>query len=107
MAIMEKERARNLELIRAMHVIVMCLEDEDAIMPWFYSYPDGADEDELLEIAGDTELMDDLCSNFGRRMAQGSRYGWSTQPYDESAVSFDRRSKGLPEPSHVYGARKE
>lgn len=107
MAIMEIERKRNFELINAMHTVVMTLNDDDAIDPWFYSYPDGSDDGELMEIAGDAELMDDLCSNFRRRMEQGSNGGWFTQPYFEFSESFDRRSKGLHEPSHVYGAKGE
>jgi len=107
MAIMEIERKRNFELIKAMHTVVMTLNDDDAIDPWFYSYPDGSDDGELMEIAGDSEMMDDLCSNFRRRMAQGSSGGWFTQPYHEFSESFERRSQGLPEHSHVYGAKEE
>ena len=102
MAIGKRERQNNLMLVKAMNVVVMGLSNEDAIEPWFYAYPDGADEEELLEIAGDVELMDDLCSNFRRRMAQGSEDGWFTQPYDELKESFGKQEK-----SHVYGAKEE
>lgn len=101
MGIGKRERQNNLMLVKAMHVVVMGLNDEDAVEPWFYSYPDGADEEELLEIAGDAELMDDLCSNFRRRMAQGAGGGWFTQPLDEFGESF-----GKHEMSHVYGAKR-
>lgn len=102
MGIGPKEQLSNFELVKAMNTVVMALNDEDAVEPWFYDYPDGADDDELMEIAGDAELMDGICSNFKRRMAQGSKDGWFTQPYDEFRESF-----GKQERSHVYGARKE
>lgn len=99
MGIGKREQQNNLMLVKAMHVVVMGLNDEDAVEPWFYSYPDGADDEELMGIAGDAEMMDDLCSNFRRRMAQGADSGWFTQPYEEFSESF-----GKEEP-HVYGAR--
>ena len=102
MAIGKRERQNNLMLVKAMHVVVMGMNDEDAIEPWFYSYPDEADEEELLEIAGDAEMMDDLCSNFRRRMEQGARDGWFTQHLDEFGESFGKQEK-----SHVYGAKEE
>ena len=101
MGIGKRERQNNLMLVKAMHVVVMALNDEDAIEPWFYSYPDGADEEELLEIAGDVELMDDICSNFRRRMAQGAKSGWYTKPYEEFRESFGKQEK-----PHVYGERR-
>lgn len=97
MPIMSKEQSENFKLIKAMHTVVMALNDEDAIEPWFYSYPDRADDEELMDIAGDYELMDDLCSNFRCRMASGAKHGWVTKPID-----------GLIEKSskiYVYGAK--
>ena len=98
MPIMSKEQENNLKLIKAMHTVVMSLNDEDAIAPWFYSYPDGADDEELMEIAGDMELMDDLCVNFRRRMKFGADNGWFTQPHEEFM-----QTRGEP---HLYGAKK-
>lgn len=98
MSIMSKEQSENLKLIKAMHTVVMSLNDEDAIEPWFFDYPDGADDEELEYIAGDMELMDDLCSNFRNRMAQGAKSGWFTQPYDE--FKYTRGEK------HLYGAEE-
>ena len=96
MPIMSKEQSENLKLIKAMHTVVMALDDEDAIEPWFYSYQDGANDEELMGIAGDIELMDDLCSNFRCRMNQGAKYGWFTQPYDEFKQTLGEK--------HLYGA---
>ena len=98
MAIMNIEQRRNFELIKAMHTVVMYLNDEEAIEPWFYAYPDGADDEELMEMAGDMESMDFLCANFGRRIAQGAENGWFTQPYSEFEETIGEK--------HLYGAKK-
>ena len=48
------------------------------------------------------ELMDDICSNFRRRMSQGAKGGWHTQPYEEFRESFGRKEK-----PHVYGEKRQ
>lgn len=70
------ERANNLKLLKAMHEVVMCLNDEDAIEPWLFLVPDEPDEDDFAFIAGDHELMDAVCRSFRHRIAQGGKAGW-------------------------------
>lgn len=103
----ELEQRNNFELVKAMHTVVTYLNNEDEVEPWFFAYPDGADDDELMEIAGDEESMDYICSNFRRRMLRAAKEGWFTQPYSEFHESFERRAQGLQEPNHLYGAVKE
>lgn len=100
MSIGKREQQNNLMLIKAMHVVVMGLNNEAVTAQWFYSYPDGADDEELLYIAGDVELMDDICSNFREIMKHGAKGGWFTQPLDEFDETF-----GKDEHPHVYGAK--
>jgi len=92
----EITQKRNFELIKAMHTVVIYMNNEDAIEPWFFAYPDGADDEELMDMAGDSELMDDLAGNFRRRMAQGMDDGWITSPLWEWE----------PESIRVYGCRE-
>lgn len=69
----------NIELLKAMDVVVRYLNDEEAIEPWLmYGVPDGADHDDYEDIASDDELMDLACRCFGQVMRRASKDGWFT-----------------------------
>lgn len=52
------------EIMKAMHIIVQAMNNEDAYMKWILTVPDEASDEELFEIAEDEELFADACSAF-------------------------------------------
>ena len=62
------EIRENVASINWMHSAVMSLGNEDAEEIWFLTYPDGADEDDVLEMAKDEQIMEWLHGTFARIM---------------------------------------
>lgn len=52
------------EQLKAMHTIIMSINDESAYMSWIYLIPDQADDDDLLMCAEDEEVFADACTKF-------------------------------------------
>lgn len=52
------------EQLKAMHTIIMSMNDEGAYMSWIYLIPDQADDDDLLMCAEDEEIFADACTSF-------------------------------------------
>lgn len=72
---MEIKRDTNLqyELLNAMNLIVSSMNHEEAYYGnWLYTWPDGADEEEVREMAEDAETFDDVAAAFFRVC---NRYG--------------------------------
>ena len=63
---MNKIEKQRYELIKAMHLIVSSLNDGDAYMDWIDTVPDGATDDDFVDIAESNELYDDVCAAFMR-----------------------------------------
>ena len=72
------ERKTNRELLMAMNRIVLYMNDERAYEVWIYVVPDGADEDDFDEMAGDTHMMDAICSMFRDIVERYGYAGWFT-----------------------------
>lgn len=55
------------ETLRSMNTIIKNMNDESAYDAWIYIIPDGADDDELQEIAEeDEESFEDACKLFAK-----------------------------------------
>lgn len=62
----EKQRlfAKNLELVKAMHTVIQAMNNEEAYCSWIYTVPDMPSEDDFIDIASNTDDMDDVCGVF-------------------------------------------
>lgn len=64
------------ETLRSMNTIIKSMNDESAYDAWIYIIPDGADDDELMEIAEeDEESFDDAVHAFMEIMNKRLKYG--------------------------------
>lgn len=64
------------EALRSMNNIIKNMNDESAYNAWIYIIPDGADDDELMEIAEeDEETFEDACKLFARLIVNYMKYG--------------------------------
>lgn len=71
----DSERKTRETMLLGMNEIVMSLNNEDAIMPWLMGgVPDGADEEEIREMASDDTTFEDCASLFLRIMSRKSAY---------------------------------
>ena len=52
------------EIMKAMHTLVMAMNNEDAYLEWIMTVPDEASEDDLMDIATDDELFAEACAAF-------------------------------------------
>lgn len=64
----------RMQLIKAMHIVVCSMNDEEAYEKWIYLVPDCATADDFDDIAQDDDLYGDCCDLF-RELVQG--YGKS------------------------------
>ena len=55
---------KRFEQLKAMHTIIMSMNDEQAYMSWIYLIPDQADDEDLLMCAEDEEIFADACTKF-------------------------------------------
>lgn len=68
---MDKITKEKYELVKAMNTIVKSLNNEEAYYNhWIYIVPDGADDDDLYDIATDEELFNDTVKCFKRNMRE-------------------------------------
>lgn len=64
------------ETLRSMNTIIKSMNDESAYDAWIYIIPDGADDDELQEIAEeDDESFKDACKLFTKLVKKYMKYG--------------------------------
>ena len=64
---MSSDRRERAEILKAMHRLVLAMNDEEAYMAWILIIPDGADDAELESIAlHDEENFNDACNLFNR-----------------------------------------
>lgn len=64
------------ETLRSMNTIIKNMNDESAYDAWIYIIPDGADDDELMEIAEeDEESFEDACNLFAKLVNKYMKYG--------------------------------
>ena len=64
------------EIMKAMHILVMAMNNEDAYMEWILTVPDEASDDDLMDIATDDELFADACAAFKSAMREYSEDGF-------------------------------
>ena len=64
------------ETLRSMNTIIKSMNDESAYNAWIYIIPDGADDDELMEIAEeDEDSFKDACNLFAKLVRKYMKYG--------------------------------
>ena len=64
------------EALRSMNTIIKNMNDESAYNAWIYIIPDGADDDELMEIAEeDEDSFKDACNLFAKLVRKYMKYG--------------------------------
>ena len=64
------------EALRSMNTIIKSMNDESAYNAWIYIIPDGADDDELMEIAEeDEDSFKDACNLFAKLVRKYMKYG--------------------------------
>lgn len=60
--------------VKAMNLLVLALNDENAYIRWIATVPDGATDEDLLDISRDDDMMNEVTEEFIRIM---NAYGWS------------------------------
>ena len=64
------------EALRSMNTIIKSMNDESAYNAWIYIIPDGADDDELMEIAEeDEDSFKDACNLFAKLVRKYMKCG--------------------------------
>ena len=64
------------EALKSMNTIIKSMNDESAYSAWIWIIPDGADDDELQEIAEeDDETFVDACDLFAKLVRKYMKYG--------------------------------
>ena len=64
------------DALRSMNTIIKNMNDESAYDAWIYIIPDGADDDELMEIAEeDEDSFKDACNLFAKLVRKYMKYG--------------------------------
>ena len=71
-----KNVQERFEALKSMNTIIKSMNDESAYSEWIYLIPDGADDDELQEIAEeDDETFKDACDLFAELIKGYVKYG--------------------------------
>lgn len=71
-----KNVQRRFETLKSMNTIINSMNDESAYNTWIYLIPDGADDDELMEIAEeDEDIFKDACNLFAKLIKRYVKYG--------------------------------
>lgn len=52
------------QIVKGMHEIIRCMNNEEAYMDWIYTVPDGASDEDLRDIAEDDTLFAETCKAF-------------------------------------------
>lgn len=63
---MKRDTNLQYDLINAMNLIVLNMNNENAYDLWLWTYPDGADEDDVREMAESNVMFDDVADAFFR-----------------------------------------
>ena len=72
-----KELNERQEIITAMHELIRSLNNEGAYFShWIYLVPDGATEEDLIDMADNDEEFDEVCRLFNRLIARYGKYGY-------------------------------
>ena len=82
------------ELLKAMHLLVMSMNDEGAYLYWINTIPDQASDEDLLEIAMDEDesIYREACQDFRRICEDHLEHGFYLG--------------GFGKPGGLYGAKK-
>ncbi len=89
---MSYDKHERVDVLKAMHRLVLAMNDEEAYMAWVYCIPDGADDAELEDIAlHDEETFRDACNLFNRLVK-------------DYACKSDHDSRSLPGMRQIWGA---
>lgn len=71
-----KNVQERFETLKSMNTIIKSMNDEGAYTAWIYIIPDGADDDELMEIAEEDETsFADACKLFAKLVKKYMKYG--------------------------------
>ena len=71
-----KNVQERFEALKSMNTIIKSMNDESAYSAWIWIIPDGADDDELQEIAEeDDETFKDACDLFAELIKGYVKYG--------------------------------
>lgn len=71
-----KNVQERFDILKGMDTIIKSMNDESAYDAWIYIIPDGADDDELQEIAEeDDESFKDACKLFAKLVKKYMKYG--------------------------------
>ena len=71
-----KNVQERFEALKSMYTIIKNMNDESAYNAWIYIIPDGADDDELQEIAEeDEDIFKDACNLFAKLIKRYMKYG--------------------------------
>lgn len=71
-----KNVQERFETLKSMNTIIKSMNDESAYNTWIYLIPDGADDDELMEIAEeDEDIFKDACDLFAELIKRYMKYG--------------------------------
>lgn len=71
-----KNVQERFEALKSMNTIIKSMNDESAYSTWIYLIPDGADDDELMEIAEeDEESFKEAFNLFAKLVKKYMKYG--------------------------------
>ena len=66
----------RMQLIKAMHIVVCSMNDEEAYARWIYLVPDCATVDDFDDIAHDDDLYGDCCDLFRELVQEYGKSGF-------------------------------
>lgn len=71
-----KNIKERFEALKSMNTIIQSMNDENAYSSWIWLIPDGADDDELRDIAeNDDEIFNEACELFAKLIRKYLKYG--------------------------------
>lgn len=71
-----KNIKERFEALKSMNTIIQSMNDENAYSNWIWLIPDGADDDELRDIAeNDDEIFNEACELFAKLIRKYLKYG--------------------------------
>ena len=81
-----KDIEKNTIAIRIMHAQIMAIGNEYAEEIWFYVYPDGADYDDIVEMAKDLEYMEILYKTYEKIVNRYAPHAFFLRPFEIKAM---------------------
>lgn len=71
-----KNVQERFEALKSMNTIIRLMNDENAYSSWIWIVPDGADDNDLMDIAKNhDDIFDDACKKFVTIMEKRLKYG--------------------------------